>query len=137
MELTKRDLERCAALAQEADNLRDRMIRLKSAAEESGMRLEALPGSGRRDGQHGDPVGEAVANMDKLRVRWMHVIDQYLALMLRADEAIAGLDAPEVRTVMRLRYIDGLPWEEVSVKANYATSHCRRLCNAGLKALGL
>ncbi|MCL2545033.1 MAG: DUF1492 domain-containing protein [Clostridia bacterium] len=131
MNITKRELERCAALAREADNLRERMIRLRAAAEGAGMRLDGMPGGG-----IGDPVGEAVANLDKLRARWMRTIDQYLALMLRADEAIAGLQSPEVRTVLRLRYIDGLPWEEVSVKVNYASSHCRRLGNKGVRELG-
>ena len=130
MNITKRELERCAALAREADNLRERMIRLRAAAEGAGMRLDGMPGGG-----IGDPVGEAVANLDKMRMRWMRTIDQYLALMLRADEAIAGLGSPEVRTVLRLRYIDGLPWEEVSVKVNYASSHCRRLCNKGVREL--
>ena len=130
MSITKIELERCAALAREADNLRERMIRLRAAAEGAGMRLDGMPAAG-----IGDPVGEAVANLDKLRARWMRTIDQYLALMLRADEAIAELEAPEVRTVLRLRYIDGLPWEEVSVKVNYASSHCRRLCNRGLREL--
>ena len=132
MRITKRELERCAALAREADNLRERIIRLRAAAEGAGMRLDGMPAGG-----IGDPVGEAVANLDKLRARWMRTIDQYLALMLRADEAIAALDSPEVRTVLRLRYIDGLPWEEVSVKVNYASSHCRRLCNRGLRELDL
>lgn|GEM_PF-792250 len=130
MSITKTELERCATLAREADNLRERMIRLRAAAEGAGMRLDGMPAGG-----VGDPVGEAVANLDKLRTRWMRTIDQYLALMLRADEAIAELESPEVRTVLRLRYIDGLPWEEVSVKVNYASSHCRRLCNRGLREL--
>ena len=130
MNITKQELERCAALAREADHLRERIIRLRSAAEGAGMRLDGLPSCG-----IGDPVGEAVANLDKMRARWMRTIDQYLALMLRADEAIAGLENPEIRTVLRLRYIDDLPWEEVSVKVNYASSHCRRLCNKGLREL--
>jgi len=28
-----------------------------------------------------------------------------------------------------------LPWEEVSVKVNYASSHCRRLCSKGLREI--
>lgn len=80
MSITKRELERCAALAREADNLRERMIRLRAAAEGAGMRLDGVPSGG-----VGDPVGEAVANLDKLRVRWMCAIDQYLALMIEKE----------------------------------------------------
>ena len=132
MELTLRDFERCATLAREADSIRERIIRLRTAAEGGGMGRDYASVGG-----YGDPVGEAVVNLDKLRARWTRTINQYLALMLRIDEAVAGLGCPEVRTVLRLRYIDGLPWKEVSVKANYASSHCRRLCSQGLRELGL
>jgi len=109
------------------------MIRLRTAAEGAGMQLDGYQGPKAGD----DPVGEAVGNLDKLHGRWMRAIDQYLALMLRVDEAIAELESPEIRTVLRLRFIDGLPWEEVGVKMHYATSHCRRLCNRGLQELEL
>lgn len=128
MSITKIELERCAALAREADSLRERMIRLRAAAEGAGMRLDGMPASG-----VGDPVGEAVANMDKLLAQWLRNINEFLALVKRVDDAIARLESPEIRTVMRLRYIDGMPWDEVSEKVNYASSHCRRLCSRGLR----
>ena len=115
MSVTRRELERCAALAQEADHLRERMIRLRADAEEA---------------------GEAARSLEQLTARWWLVIDAYLALMGRIDQAIAGLECPAVRTVMRLRYLEGLAWEEVGYRAHYASSHCRRLCCQGLQQLG-
>ena len=131
MHITKQELERCAALAREADHLRERIIRLHAAAEGTGMRVDGVPGGS----GIGDPVGDAVANLDKLQGRWTRAIDRYLALMLRADEAIAALESPDVRTVLRLRFIDGLTWDEISMQAHFAPSHCRRLCNRGLRLL--
>jgi len=132
MDISLRDFEQCADLAKEADNVQERIIRLQATAEGAGLQKGFKPPT-----KSDDPVGESVANLDKLQRLWQGILNRYLVLLGHVDAAITALDDPSVREVLRLRYIDGLPWDEVGEKVNYASSHCRRLCNKGLKELGL
>lgn len=130
--VTQRELEDCAALAREADLLREQMLRL---------RARMVSGTAGQGGEvrvpSTDPLGEAMARFTELEGRWMGVIARYTALALRADALIAEAADPYSRTVLRLRYLEGLPWEEVAERSGFVSRHCRRLANAALDALGV
>ena len=129
--ITYDDLKRCAALAREADDLRERIMRLRSMVEGcTGMQIGSVRGNGQAD-----PVGEAVASLDKLRVHWLKKMDEYLAVMLRVDAAIESLESDAQRSVIRARFVDGLIWDAVGERLGRSEKQCRRICKAGLAKL--
>ena len=78
---------------------------------------------------------------EDLAIRHIELVERYKAKMaemaaeqLAIEEAIDTLD-PTARMLLRYRYIDGLPWEEVCVKINYSWNHTHRLHGAALLKL--
>ena len=43
---------------------------------------------------------------------------------------------PDEQTILRLRYFEGLKWQEIAKKMNYSETHCWRIQMQGLKKLG-
>jgi len=124
-------LERCGALAKEADTIRERIIRLRSASTGTHQALSGMP---RAQGKR-DVVGNTVAQVEELIARWERTIALYLEMMGEADEAISSLPTMSMRVVLRYRYLDGMEWPDVADKACYSESHCRRLATAGIAEL--
>ena len=58
MRITHEDLRNCAALAKEADGLREQIVRARAKSEGVGAQLGKLQSGSRVN----DPVGAAVAN---------------------------------------------------------------------------
>jgi hypothetical protein len=131
--ITYGDLTLCAALAREAADLRERLTCLRSMAERTTARLSPTPG---RQGP-GDPVGEAVAHLAVLEEAWQRKIEAYAGHVLRVSECIDTLEDPDQRTVLRLRFIDGLVWEEIGERMHFGARWCRVLCQRGVQALGI
>ena len=50
------------------------------------------------------------------------------------EKAIEALE-PTARMLLRFRYIDGLPWEEVCVRMNYSWRQTHRMHSKALEAL--
>ena len=131
MNITLDDLRACEAKAREADRLREQIVRLLAKAYGTGARMGGIPGVGIND-----PVGVAAVMVDELRVNWQKTIDEYLTLVMRVEKAILKVVHPDQRSVLRLRYIDGLAWKEVGEQVHYSITQCKRLHGQGLKNLG-
>ena len=56
------------------------------------------------------------------------------AEQLAVEKAIEGLE-PQERTLLRLRYLDGLTWEEICVKESYSWAQVHRYHAEALKKL--
>lgn len=132
MGITYADLTKCAELARKADDLRERYLRLRSAIEGIGVRLDVVRGS-----MQPDPVGSAAVKLDAIRTQWEERIGAYLEVMLRVDDAIETLQDENQQKVLRARYVEGLHWDDVCKKVHYSLTQCKRFRIAGLKALGL
>ena len=53
------------------------------------------------------------------------------------EKIIDSLKDSRERTVMRYRYISGLEWEEVCVKAHYSWQHTHRLHASALEKINV
>ena len=67
---------------------------------------------------------------DKYNAKLAELYDEQLAI----EEAIETLDGVK-RQLLRYRYIDGLPWEEVCIKMSYCWKQIHRLHGAALQEL--
>jgi hypothetical protein len=91
-------------------------------ADPKGTNWDGMPrGSG-----GGDVMAGIVAKRDALRRKYEAKLADLIAAQTEIEETIDGLD-PRERRLMRLRYIDGLEWEEVCVKICYSWRQTHRL----------
>lgn len=109
-------LKRCRARRQEADSLRERIARLRAALE--GATRPPLSGTPAASG-YGDrmagQVAELLALEEELRGRLLRLEGD----LAQVDRWLSALP-PEEACVLRLRYVDGLPWSQVERQAGYS-----------------
>lgn len=74
-------------------------------------------GTPRGSGEH-DRIGSAVARRDKYQRMIDRKLDKLIALRREIESAVAALP-PKDRYLIRLRYIDGLRWEDVAAELHY------------------
>lgn len=90
----------------------------------------------------GMPAGGAGGNaMEDLAAKHLELLDHYKAKeaelageQLAIEQAIDALPYRE-RSLLRLYYIDGLTWEEVSVRMNYSWRQTHNIHSTALKQL--
>ena len=112
----------------EADQLKDELdslyIMLKSPV------ITGMPGGHSADA---DKIGNVVAKIQEKEARYLGKLNVILDEEKVIEEAIDKLKDPRERTVMRYRYISGLKWEEICVKAHYSRKHIHRIHSNALK----
>lgn len=65
-----------------------------------------------------DSIGQAIARRDRYQRLIDRKLDELIALREEIERAIEGLPSQD-RELIRLRYIEGLRWEEIAVKLHY------------------
>lgn len=123
MALTHRDLEICYALAREAEDMAQRLARLKAYA----MRTTASMDAAAHGGDISDRVGEGVAAYLDLEAEAGRKIAGFIAHIRFVEEAIEALDDSTQRRLLRLRYIDGRTWEQIGEAMSYSRMQLNRL----------
>lgn len=130
--ITIDDLNLCAALAREADDLKERIARLRSMA--TGSR--SIP-CGPNGGGYSDRIATTVSAIDELERKMLLKIDAYTQHVRYVEEAIDEVPDADQRRMLRLRYVDGLTWEDVSERTHYSERWCKELRRRGLVFLGV
>lgn len=92
-----------------------------------GANLDGMP----RSPGIGNPVLGVVSHHLALQERYRLQLEKLAAAQAAIEDMIEGLE-PLARQLMRYRYIDGLPWEEVCVAIRYSW---RQTHNIHAKAL--
>lgn len=131
--MTKERLRKYQTIKREADQIRGQIDTLKLSAYAPRVpSLDGVPSSG--GGGHSDPVGDAVVKLAELRARYDTKLAELLTEQLAIETAIDRLDGVH-RMLLRYKYIDGLPWEEVCLKINYSWRQTHRLHAQALEML--
>lgn len=65
---------------------------------------------------------------------WQEAMDRANEALLAIETALSQLK-PEERQVLRLRYIDGLSWTQVCLRAHYSRTQAFRIHASALKRL--
>lgn len=112
--MDKQELRQYRALLAEIALLEDEQRRIAEGAL-SAVALTGMPkGSGTVD-----DTGRLAAKLADLAYLIAAKLDEAIAVRLRIERAIEGLDGQE-RVLMRLRYIEGKTWEEIAVAMHYS-----------------
>ena len=82
-----------------------------------------------------DKIGNVVAKIQEKEARYLAKVNVILDEEKEIEKVIDKLKDARERTVMRYRYISGLKWEEICVKAHYSWQHIHRLHAEALKKM--
>ena len=129
MPITYDDLRYCASLAREAQNIRDSLERIHSLAEYGGIKSEVISGFGT---PLDDRPGEGAAALADMERKAGERIAAYIGHVACVESAISEVAHPDHRAILRLRYVDGLTWEQISERTHFNERWCRRLHDRGL-----
>lgn len=84
-----------------------------------------------------DKIGIVLSKIQEKEIRYLAKLDVILSEEEEIEKFIDSLEDSRERTVMRYRYISGLEWEEVCVKAHYSWQHTHRLHANALNKLNM
>lgn len=132
--MTKERLRRYREVKREARQIRDQLEEIESRLySPKGQLLTGMPSA---PSPGGGTVTEALID------RHAQLIQMYQEQLARLEEeqlaiekAIAGLEDPTARRLMRYRYLDGLKWEEICVLINYEWSRTHDIHGMALQQL--
>ena len=64
--------------------------------------------------------------VNRLRMKLKHRIDELMATVEEAQEYIAGIPDPDVRLILQLRFVNGLTWEQIEEETGMSEATCKR-----------
>jgi DNA-directed RNA polymerase specialized sigma subunit len=82
-----------------------------------------------------DKMCDNICEMEKLENMIQRRMDKLYDALLSIESAINNLEESIFRTILSLRYIDGLRWENVAVESNFSWQHTHRLHNEALEKI--
>lgn len=130
--MTKEQLRQYQYIKQEKEQLEQYLEELET--------LMTSPRAQSLDGMPFSPSkGESVVEI--LAIKHLDIKNLYRVKVKELAEALCAIEKaietlePLERTLMRLRYIDGLKWEEVAVAIDYSWQQTHRLHKSALEKL--
>ena len=84
-----------------------------------------------------DKIGVILGKIQEKEIRYLAKLNIILSEEKEIEKVIDSLKDARERTVMRYRYISGLKWEEVCVKAHYSWKHTHRLHSEALRKINI
>lgn len=113
--MTKYELKEYRDIVEYIKQIEEQIARLKSQIESPKTQiLSDMPKSQAAE----DIMAKTVEKMLELQDEYFVKLKAMVSKQLEIEQAIADLPAREQR-LMRLKYIEGLTWEEVAVKMHY------------------
>ena len=109
MRMTIEYLEEYIKLKHEADDLK---ARLDALGFPSGIRYSPLP---RSETNEIPTLDDIIIQREKIRKKWQKKLYEAQGLLISIEVWMDGVEDPEVKQIVRLKYVDGLTWEEVKI----------------------
>ena len=132
--MTYDDLKNCAALAREIKRIEEMEEILRSRIERLSVPPQEVPAS---NAHQSDKLGDGVAVLMELAEQWRDRVETYAQHVAAVEACIEGVKDADQRIIMRMRYVDGLTWPEISRTRTYHERWCRELCERGLESAGI
>lgn len=128
--MTKKELSRLYWLNKEIQWQKKELKRLESSAEKCTTTITGMP--------HGSAMGSQVERFAILIAEQKELIENQMKQAVieynRLCRYIASIDDPQIRTILSLRYLDGLSWQNIASKTNCTDeSTVRKIHNKFLK----
>ena len=130
-EPVKQRLQRYTELLEEIDNQSERLMRLESSmTAPRSLNMDGMP----RGTGTGDPVLAIVSQHLALKEKYLQLLGELSRAQSEIEDLINVLP-PRDRVLMRLRYIQGLQWEEVCLAVGYSWRQTHRTHSKALDAI--
>ena len=124
-------LESYRLFRREAEDIAERIVRLRSEAERMSARLTGLPGGGPGD----DRLQRCAAELADLSDDYERKYRKAIRRAKEIERAVARISSPMYRTVLRRKYIDGLTWIQIGDEIGYSERSIHYIAAAATKAL--
>ncbi|SCZ80440.1 hypothetical protein [Acidaminobacter hydrogenoformans] len=129
--MTKKELSQLYYLNREIEEIQRRIAELEALATGCTVRITGLP---KAQGLN-DKIAEYVAEIADLKCLLDLDLKKCFFELNRLNRYINSIDDSQMRMILSLRYINGLPWEQVAASISYSLSgesvrkaHDRFLC---------
>lgn len=131
--MTKERLKKYIALKKERDQLKARLEEVN--AQLYSIRTSELTGMPKAHDVPNDVAEKLIDKKTKLANRYNFVLLRLEDELLKIETAIEAVEDATARSLLRLRYIDGLTWEEVCVHINYGWTQTHKLHAKALRLI--
>lgn len=119
---------------QELQEITERIVRVRSQAERVTAALTGQP-----DAPHGTMTGDnlqrCIDMLDELERRYVDRLRKTIRMLTSIEDGIDALPDERYRKVLRMRYIDGLGWEEIAERVGYTKRQITNIHGAALAAI--
>ncbi len=132
---TYEDFKVCPALRHEVEDLEEAIARLREKLNKG--RTSSLSITPRARGSAQDIMAPMIAALMELERMYAVRATAYYGHIRRVEIAIASIWKPEVRRIMRMKYVLGLTWDKIATRTHYDERWCRELHRRGLKIMGI
>lgn len=130
--MTKEELKRYNVYKLEIRSIEDSILELKTELENVSSKPitdDLINHNAFLTDRQSDLVLKKIALEDKLMTLRARLIETHEQI----EGAIESLQEPIERTVLRMRYINGMKWEEICVSIDYEWAQMHRIHNEALK----
>ena len=134
-QITYEDLRICNSLSREATNIKDRMRYLRALAESCNSSFDKPETHAK--GSVSDRVGDGASSLADLQAQADAQIEAFLDHVWVVEQAVMLIADANEREIIRLRYVDGMIWDQISTKTHYSIDWCFELHRRGLRAMGI
>lgn len=128
--MTIKSLKKCKEIRRHIDDIQERIIRLRSAAENLSRQLQH--GSGGKD--HKDMLAKYISSLDGLEISLAKQSIKLEKQYANVEKWLTVLPEQQEK-IMRYRYVGGLKWKDVARRTGYSYRHCTKIHAAALKKL--
>lgn len=129
--MTKERLQNYQAMKKELQQLEERLLETETTlCSPKNQKLTGMPSAPSK----GNAMEDMAAHHIELQDLYKSKMDDLATELLAIEAAIKSLD-PTARLLCRYRYIDGLKWEEISVRMNYSWRQVHNLHRRALEVL--
>lgn len=131
--MTKERLRQYQQLKREKDMLEEKLVELESTM--ASPRIQKLDGMPQGQPQGGSLMDMLVEQHLTLKNMYASKLRELNDTLMDIETAIESLTDPTERNLMRLRYIDGLKWEELTIAIGYSWQQTHRIHARALERL--
>ena len=107
---------------------------VRSQAEKVTATLTGMPGAPAGT-MTGDNLQRCIDMLDELERRYVDRLRETIRMLTSIEDGIDALADERYRQVLRMRYIDGLGWEEIAERVGYTKRQITNIHGAALAAI--
>ena len=129
--MTIKELKETRYLKFRIRDIKERIEVLRAIVEGASRRYDCIPYT-----PYGDRTADTLVKISELEQELISKVFDYEMLAEKIEHEINSIPEP-YSTVIRLRYIGGYEWIEISEEIHYSIPHCHRLRAEALKMLDI